>query len=77
MVPGVIFYINMAANGIILQEYQLKRLGKFILDFNFIPYTQFAMQCFQHSLVTGSILSREQVQQRLDAQRQYNTNFRF
>ena len=77
MVPGVIFYINMSTNGIILQEYQLKRLCKFILDFNFIPYTQFAMQCFQHSLVTGSILTREQVQQRLDAQRQYNTNFKY
>lgn len=77
MVPGAIFYINMAANGIVLQEYQLKRLGRFILDFNFIPYTQFAMQCFQHSLATGTLLTREQVQQRLDAQRQYNTNFRY
>lgn len=77
MEPGVILYINLAENGILLREYQIKRLCQFILDFNFIPYTQFAMQCFQHSLVTGSILSREQVQQRLDAQRQYNTNFRF
>ena len=77
MEPGVILYINLAENGILLREYQIKRLCQFILDFNFIPYTQFAMQCFQHSLITGSILSREQVQQRLDAQRQYNTNFRF
>lgn len=77
MEPGVVFYINKVENGIILQEYQIKRLCRFILDFNFIPYTQFAMQCFQYSLATGAVLSREQVQQRLDAQRQYNTNFRF
>lgn len=77
MEPGVVFYINRAENGILLREYQIKRLCKFILDFNFIPYTQFAMQCFQHSLATGAILTREQVQQRLDAQRQYDTNFRF
>ena len=77
MEPGVIFYINLTDNGVVLREYQIKRLCRFIIDFNFIPYTQFAMQCFQHSLVTGSILTREQVQQRLDAQRQYNTNFRF
>ena len=77
MEPGVVFYINSTDNGIILREYQIKRLCRFIIDFNFIPYTQFAMQCFQHCLITGSILTREQVQQRLDAQRQYNTNFRF
>ena len=77
MEPGVILYINLAENGIVLREYQIKRLCRFIDEFNFIPYTQFAMQCFQHSLITGSILTREQVQQRLDAQRQYNTNFRF
>ena len=75
--PGVVFYINMQANGIIMREYELKRLANFILDFNFIPYTQFAMQCFQHSLATGTLLSREQVQRRLDSQRQYNTNFRY
>ena len=77
MEPGVIFYINMVANGIILREYELKRLGNFILDFKFIPYTQFEMKCFNYCLSTGAILSREQVQQRLDSQRQYNTNFRF
>ena len=75
--PGVVFYINMQAHAIILREYELKRLSNFILDFNFIPYTQFALQCFQHSLATGTLLSREQVQRRLDAQRQYNTNFRY
>lgn len=77
MAPGAIFYINMVANGIILRDYELIRLGNFILDFNFIPYTQFAMECFQYSLATGSLLSREQVQKRLDSQRQYNTNFRY
>lgn len=75
--PGVVFYINLAENGIVLREYQIKRLCRFILDFNFIPYTQFAMNCFQHSIVTGSLLSREQVQQRLEMQRQYNTNFKY
>lgn len=77
MEPGVILYINMAENGVVMREYQIKRLCNFMLDFTFIAYTQFAMQCFQHSLVTGAILTREQVQQRLDAQRQYNTNLRF
>lgn len=75
--PGVVFYINLMENAILLREYELRRLGEFILDFNFIPYTQFAMQCFQYSLSTGSLLSREQVQKRLDSQRQYNTNFRY
>ena len=75
--PGVIFYINMMENGVPLRVHELKRLGNFILDFNFIPYTNFAMQCFQYSLATGSLLSREQVQKRLDAQRNYNTNFMY
>ena len=75
--PGVIFYINMVANGIVMRVYELKRLANFIIDFNFIPYNQFALQCFQHCLTTGAILSREQVQKRLDSQRQYNTNFRY
>ena len=77
MEPGVVFYINLAENGIVLREYQIKRLCNFIRDFNFISYIQFAMQCFQYTLVTGAVLTREQVQQRLDAQRQYNTNIRF
>ena len=75
--PGVVLYISSDQNGFLLREYQIKRLCKFIIDFNFIPYSQFAMQCFQYCLTTGSILSREQVQQRLNAQKQYNTNFRF
>ena len=75
--PGVVFYINKVANGIIMRLYELKRLANFIIGFNFIPYNQFALQCFQHCLTTGSLLSREQVQKRLDSQRQYNTNFRY
>lgn len=75
--PGVVFYINMLANGIVLRLYELKRLANFIINFNFVTYDQFALQCFQHCLLTGSILSREQVQRRLDSQRQYNTNFRY
>ena len=77
MKPGVIFYINLTANGIALRDFEFIRLADFILDFNFITYNQFAMQCFDHCLLTGSILSREQIQERLNYQRQYNTNFRY
>lgn len=77
MVPGVVFYINQMDNGIIFKYSEFKRLANFILRFNFIPYIQFAMQCFQYSITTGSLLTREQVQQRYEAQKQYNTNFRY
>lgn len=77
MEPGVVFYINMKENGIVLREYQIKRLCNFIERFNFIAYIQFAMQCFQYSLITGNLLSREEMQKRLDAQRQYNSNFNY
>lgn len=77
MEPGVVFYINNKENVILLREYQIKRLCKFIERFNFMTYTQFAMQCFQYSLITGNLLSREEMQKRLDAQRKYNSNFNY
>ena len=77
MVPGVVLYINQLENGVILKYQEFKRLANFILRFNFIPYMQFAMECFHHSIITGSLLTREQVQQRYEAQKQYNSNFNF
>ena len=77
MVPGVVFYINQMDNGVILKYNEFKRFANFILRFNFIPYIQFAMQCFQHSIITGSLLTREQVQQRYEAQKKYNSNFNY
>ena len=77
MEPGVVMYINREANGIIYREYQIKRLCRFILNFNFIPYTQFALNCFHHCEATGAILTREEIQKRLEYQKQYNTNFMY
>ena len=77
MEPGVVLYINQMENAIILKVKELKKLANFILNFNFIPYIQFAMQCFHHSMITGSILTVEQVQDKLRSQKQYDTNFKF
>ena len=77
MEPGAVLYINRKANSIVLRENQIKKLCRFILDFNFIAYTNFALECFNHCMITGTLISREEVQRRLESQRQYNTNFRY
>ncbi len=77
MKPGAVLYINLLANAIVLRDYELIRLANFINEFNFITYNQFALQCFDHCLLTGNILSREQIEQRLNYQKQYNTNIKY
>ena len=77
MEPGVVFYINQKANAIVLREYEIRRIANFMLNFSFIAYDQFLLSCFNYCRETGAILTYEQVQQRFEAQRQYDTNLRY
>jgi hypothetical protein len=73
---GVVIYINRKDNYIMLREYEFIRLARFIIEFNFIGYMQFAMQCHQYCLQTGTILSEEEVRRRWEIQRQFNSNIK-
>ena len=74
--PGVILFINRQENAIVLRKYQIVRLIRFIRDFSFVAYDQFAMTCFQYSLSLGNVLSQEEVNRIANNQKGANSNFK-
>jgi len=76
MEPGAILFINRQENAIVLRTHQYKRLSKFIRDFNFQAYMQFAMICFQYSLSNGNILGRDEIRRITTDQILTNSNFK-
>ena len=73
--PGVVFYINRVANGVLLSQSQILRICKFIDGFDFLSWNQFAMGCFSYAKSTGHILTYEEVRRQMEANRGYNSNF--
>lgn len=73
--PGVVFYINRQANGVLLRQKQILRLCKFMQGFDFIAWNQYAMGCFSYARSVGRILTYEELRRQMEANRGYNSNF--
>lgn len=61
--PGVAFYINRQENGIVLRDYQYQQLARFIIDFDFIQWMTFAMNCYQHAITIGNLIPYDENRQ--------------
>lgn len=73
--PGVVFYINRQANGVLLRQRQIVRMCRFFETFDFMAWDQYAMGCFAYASQLGRVLSYEELKQQMNSNRQYNSNF--
>lgn len=76
MEPGVVIFINRQENAIVLRMNQYKRLSKFIHNFNFLAYMQYAMTCFQYALSNGNVIEKNELRQITTDQILTNSNFK-
>ena len=74
--PGVVLFVNRQANAIVLRMHQIKRLCRFIHDFSFLAYDQYAMTCFQYALANQNVITQRDANQIANNQASFNTNFK-